>query len=82
MRGRERLQHKAVKFDNTVVVGRSQFNSVKCRDGARIDRIVCSVARRVDYDRFPTVEEMARVILSDYLDHSFLREATRFDPTR
>ncbi|MDZ4804105.1 MAG: deoxynucleoside kinase [Candidatus Eisenbacteria bacterium] len=37
---------------------------------------------QVDYDRFPTVEEMARVILSDYLDHSFLREATRFDPTR
>ena len=37
---------------------------------------------RVDYDRFPTVEEMARVIMRDYLDHSFLRQATRFDPTR
>ncbi|MEM1203080.1 MAG: deoxynucleoside kinase [Acidobacteriota bacterium] len=37
---------------------------------------------RVDYDRFATAEEMAKVIERDYLDHSFLREATRFDPTR
>lgn len=37
---------------------------------------------QVDYDRFPTTEEMARVILSDYLNQSFLRRATAFDPTR
>ena len=37
---------------------------------------------RVDYDRFPTVEEMAEVIQREYLDHSFVREVTRFDPTR
>jgi deoxyadenosine kinase len=37
---------------------------------------------RVDYDRFATAEEMAEVIRRDYLDHTFLREATRFDPTR
>lgn len=37
---------------------------------------------RVDYDRFPSIEEMAGVISREYLDHSFLREATRFDPTR
>jgi len=37
---------------------------------------------RVDYDRFPTVEEMADVIQREYLDASFLREVTRFDPTR
>lgn len=37
---------------------------------------------RVDYGRFPTVEEMAEVIRREYLDHSFLRQATRFDPTR
>ena len=37
---------------------------------------------RVDYDRFATAEEMARVIQREYLDHSFLRRATRFDPTR
>jgi deoxyadenosine kinase len=47
---------------------------------ADISRVIPVI--QVDYDRFPTVEEMARVILSDYLDHSFLREATRFDPTR
>ena len=37
---------------------------------------------RVDYDRFPTTEEMARVIMREYLDHDFLREVTRFDPAR
>ena len=37
---------------------------------------------RVDYDRFPTVEEMAEVIQHEYLDHSFVRQAVRFDPTR
>ncbi len=37
---------------------------------------------RVDYDRFATAEEMAQVIRREYLDHSFLREVTRFDPTR
>mgnify|MGYP002626234816 CR=1 FL=1 len=35
---------------------------------------------RVDYDRFATAEEMARVIQREYLDHSFLREAVRPDP--
>ena len=37
---------------------------------------------RVDYRRFATAEEMAEVIRSEYLDHSFLRQVTRFDPTR
>lgn len=37
---------------------------------------------RVDYERFATAEEMATVIEREYLDHSFLREVTRFDPTR
>ena len=37
---------------------------------------------RVDYQRFGTAEEMAQLIEREYLDHSFLREATRFDPTR
>ena len=32
---------------------------------------------RVDYERFATAEEMAQVIKREYLDHSFLREATR-----
>lgn len=37
---------------------------------------------RVDYQRFATAEEMATVIEREYLDHNFLREVTRFDPTR
>jgi len=37
---------------------------------------------RVDYGRFATAEEMTQVIMEDYLNQSFLREATRFDPTR
>lgn len=32
---------------------------------------------RVDYDRFATAEEMARVIQENFLDHDFLREAAR-----
>ena len=36
----------------------------------------------VDYDRFGTAEEMAEVVLREYADHTFLRHATRFDPTR
>jgi deoxyadenosine kinase len=37
---------------------------------------------RVDYERFQTAEEMAEVIKREYLHHSFLREVTRFDPSR
>ncbi len=37
---------------------------------------------RVDYDRFATAEEMAEVIQHEYFDHTFLRQVTRFDPTR
>jgi deoxyadenosine kinase len=37
---------------------------------------------RVDYERFATAEEMATMIKREYLETSFLREVTRFDPTR
>jgi deoxyadenosine kinase len=37
---------------------------------------------RVDYERFATAEEMASVIEREYLDTSFLRQVTRFDPAR
>lgn len=37
---------------------------------------------RVDYERFATAEEMAEVIKREYLDISFLRSVTRFDPAR
>lgn len=45
-----------------------------------ISRIIPVI--RVDYDRFATAEEMAKVIREEYIDASFLRQATRFDPTR
>jgi len=35
-----------------------------------------------DPGRFATAEEMAEVIKHEYLDVSFLRNVTRFDPTR
>jgi deoxyadenosine kinase len=37
---------------------------------------------RIDYEKFTTAEEMAEVIKREYLDASFLRRATSFDPTR
>ncbi len=37
---------------------------------------------RIDYERFATVEQMAQVIKREYLDASFLRNVTRFDPVR
>jgi len=45
-----------------------------------ISRVIPVV--RVDYRRFATAEEMAEVIQREYLDHSFLRQVARFDPTR
>lgn len=45
-----------------------------------ISRVVPVIS--VDYDRFGTAEEMAEVVLHEYFDHNFLRQATRFDPTR
>jgi deoxyadenosine kinase len=37
---------------------------------------------RVDYERFASTEAMAEVIEREYLDASFLRQVTRFDPAR
>ena len=37
---------------------------------------------RIDYERFATAEEMAEVIKREYLDASFLRQVTRWDPAR
>ena len=37
---------------------------------------------RIDYERFQTAEEMAEVIKREYLDASFLRRVTAFDPAR
>lgn len=45
-----------------------------------ISRVVPVI--RVDYDRFCSAEEMAQVIRKEYLDATFLRSVTRFDPAR
>ena len=37
---------------------------------------------RVDYERFTTAEEMATVIKREFLDASFLRRVSTFDPAR
>ena len=37
---------------------------------------------RIDYERFATAEQMAEVIKREYLDVSFLRRVTAFDPAR
>jgi deoxyadenosine kinase len=37
---------------------------------------------RIDYERFQTAEQMAEVIKREYLDASFLRRVTAFDPVR
>lgn len=37
---------------------------------------------RVDYDRFLSVEQMAKVIHQEYLDATFLRKVSGFDPAR
>ena len=47
---------------------------------AEISRVIPVIS--VDYDRFPTAEQMANVITREYLSHDFLRRVTTFDPAR
>jgi deoxyadenosine kinase len=47
---------------------------------ANISKVIPVI--RIDYERFATAEEMAEVIKREYLDSSFLRQVTRFDPAR
>lgn len=47
---------------------------------AQISKVIPVI--RVDYERFATAEQMASVIQREYLDASFLRQATAFDPAR
>jgi deoxyadenosine/deoxycytidine kinase len=47
---------------------------------ANISKVIPVI--RVDYERFATAEEMAEVIQREYMDVSFLRQVTRFDPAR
>ncbi|HEX9733985.1 MAG TPA: deoxynucleoside kinase [Thermoanaerobaculia bacterium] len=72
-RGREMEQGITLDYLRALYEGYEEFVD-------DISRVIPLI--RVDYGRFPTVEEMAEVIRHEYLDHSFLRQATRFDPTR
>ena len=72
-RGRDIEQDIRIEYLRALYDGYEEFVD----DISRVTPLI-----RVDYERFPTVEEMAEVIRSEYLDHSFLRQATRFDPTR
>ena len=45
-----------------------------------ISRVIPVV--HVDYDRFHSAEEMAEMVEREFQDHSFLRKASAFDPTR
>jgi deoxyadenosine kinase len=47
---------------------------------ANISKVIPVI--RIDYERFATAEDMAEVIKREYLDASFLRQVTRFDPVR
>jgi deoxyadenosine kinase len=47
---------------------------------ANISKVIPVI--RIDYERFATAEAMAEVIRREYLDASFLRQVTRFDPAR
>lgn len=72
-RGREMESGVSLDYLNALYRGYEEFIT----DISRVIPVI-----RVDYDRYATAEEMAEVIQREYLDHSFLREATRFDPTR
>lgn len=72
-RGRDIEQGISIEYLRALYQGYEEFVD----DISRVTPLI-----RVDYERFPTVLEMAEVIRREYLDHSFLREATRFDPTR
>jgi deoxyadenosine kinase len=80
-RSMERIQTRSRDVENTIksdylvalYKGYTQFMT-------EIARVIPVI--RVDYERFATAEEMAQMIKSEYLHHSFLREVTRFDPTR
>ena len=72
-RGRDVESGISLDYLNALYKGYTSF----IEDISRVIPVI-----RVDYDRFATAEEMAEVIRRDYLDHTFLREATRFDPTR
>jgi deoxyadenosine kinase len=75
IRNRNRDIESGVKIDYLVNLRKGYEDFL--RDISRIIPVI-----RVDYERFATAEEMAEMIQREYLNHSFLRSVTRFDPTR
>jgi deoxyadenosine kinase len=80
-RSMERIQRRNRDVETPITLDylRALYNSYEVFVQA-ISRVIPLI--RVDYDRFPTTEEMAAVIQREYLDHDFLRRVTRFNPTR
>jgi len=75
IQNRARDMEKVISLDYLKALHRGYQDFI--RDISKVLPVI-----RIDYDRFATAEEMAEVIERDYLDHSFLREATRFTPAR
>ena len=77
----ERIRMRSRDVESKIELGYLQA----LRDG--YEEFVQSISKvipviRIDYERFQTAEEMAEVIKREYLDASFLRRVTTFDPTR
>ncbi len=77
----ERIRSRSRDVESKIELGYLQA----LRDG--YEEFVESISKvipviRVDYERFATAEEMAEVIKREYLDASFLRRVTSFDPAR
>ncbi len=78
---RQRIQMRSRGVEAEIELGYLQaLHSAYERFANDISRIIPVI--RVDYERFATADEMARVIKQEYLDASFMRQAMRFDPTR
>ena len=75
IRARSRDVESQIKLDylHALHAGYEEF-------AASISKVIPVI--RIDYERFATAEEMAEVIKREYMDASFMRQATRFDPAR
>lgn len=75
----ERIRMRSRDIEQKIELGYLQALHEGYREFiANISKVIPVI--RVDYERFATAEEMADVIRREYLDVSFLRNVTRFDP--
>jgi len=76
----ERIRMRSRDIEQKIELGYLQaLHEGYCEFIDNISKVIPVI--RVDYERFATAEEMADVIRREYLDASFLRNVTRFDPT-